>query len=244
MKEQETEARPAAAIGVSPQVLLNIAQYAVHDPVRVSTGSTGLNSGDGGHTNAHTQRETVTAVTIVLIAFGLAMDAFAVSVASGFAIKKLRVSHALRIAVFFGSFQAFMPIAGWCIGANLRNLIASFDHWIAFLLLAGIGGKMIYESTMLDSNERNTDTQRLSVLLMLSFATSIDALAVGFSLSLLHVGIVTPAVVIGATAFLCSFAGVYIGDRCGHFFEKKIEVAGGLLLIGIGLKILLQHLGS
>jgi putative Mn2+ efflux pump MntP len=182
-------------------------------------------------------------VTIVLLAFGLAMDAFAVSVASGLAIQRLRVHHALRLAVFFGLFQALMPLLGWLAGLSLRSLIEAWDHWIAFVLLSGIGGKMVAESTWMKKEEedRQTYPHSVYVLLVLSIATSIDALAVGLSLSLLNVNIIVPALAIGGiTAVLC-FVGTYIGDRFGHLFEQKIEVLGGLILIAIGLRILIQH---
>ena len=182
------------------------------------------------------------AITIVIIAFGLAMDAFAVSVASGLAIKKLKVHHALRIALFFGAFQAVMPAIGWLAGLSLRNLISEFDHWIAFILLAAIGGKMIYESFKLESDKKQIDPLRIDVLLMLSIATSIDALAVGVTFAFLNIAIIWPVAVIGVITFGTSFVGVFIGDRFGHIFESKIELIGGLVLIAIGLKILLEHL--
>jgi len=182
------------------------------------------------------------AITVVVIAFGLALDAFAVSVASGFTIKQLRVRHALRIALFFGAFQAVMPAIGWLAGLSLRNLITEFDHWIAFILLAFIGGKMIYESFKLESDRKRIDPLRLDVLLMLAIATSIDALAVGVTFAFLNVAIVWPVLIIGLITFGTSFVGVFIGDRFGHIFESKIELIGGLVLIAIGLKILLEHL--
>ena len=182
------------------------------------------------------------AITIVFIAFGLAMDAFAVSVASGFTIKKLKVHHALRIAIFFGAFQAIMPAVGWLAGLSLRNLISEFDHWIAFVLLAAIGGKMIYESFKLESDKKQIDPLRPGVLLMLSIATSIDALAVGVTFAFLNMAIIWPVAVIGLITFATSFMGVFIGDKFGHIFESKIEFIGGLILIAIGLKTLLQHL--
>ena len=181
-------------------------------------------------------------ITIVFIAFGLAMDAFAVSVASGFTIKTLRVGHALRIALFFAVFQAVMPAIGWLAGLSLRNLISEFDHWVAFILLAAIGGKMIYESFKLESDKKQIDPLRLNVLLTLSIATSIDALAVGVTFAFLKVAIVWPVAVIGLITFGTSFVGVFIGDKFGHIFESKIEFIGGLILIAIGLKILLEHL--
>ena len=170
------------------------------------------------------------------------MDAFAVSVASGFAIKKLEVHHALRIALFFGAFQAIMPIVGFLAGLRLRNALSQWDHWIAFILLAAIGGKMIYESFKLGSDRKQIDPLRLGVLLLLSIATSIDALAVGASFAFLNITIVAPVIIIGLITFATSFIGVFIGDKFGHIFESKIELIGGLILIAIGTKILLEHL--
>lgn len=181
-------------------------------------------------------------ITVVSIAFGLAMDAFAVSITSGFTIKQLHIRHALRIAAFFGIFQALMPLVGWLAGLGFRELISGIDHWVAFGLLSFIGLKMIYESTKMGPDGRTADPLNLFVLLMLSVATSMDALAVGLSLSFLNVSIISPAIIIGVITFALSFLGVYVGDRFGHFFEKKIEVVGGLVLIGIGVKILLEHL--
>ena len=181
-------------------------------------------------------------LTIILIALGLSMDAFAVSVTSGFTIKHLKINHALRLAAFFGLFQAVMPIIGWLAGFSLKEFIIDIDHWIAFGLLSIIGVKMIYESFKLNPKEEKSDPLNIYMLLMLSVATSIDALAVGLTLSFLHISVIIPAIVIGVITFLLSFAGVFIGDRFGHVFENKIEIAGGLILIGIGIKILIEHL--
>lgn len=182
------------------------------------------------------------AFVTVCIAIGLAMDAFAVSIASGVTIKHLRIRNALTIATCFGSFQAFMPLIGWLAGLTLRDFISGFDHWIAFGLLNGIGFKMIYESCKVDSIERQINPLNIFVLLILSIATSIDALAVGMSLSFLKIAIAVPAIVIGTVTFLLTLLGVFVGNRVGHFFEKKIEILGGLILIGIGVKILIEHL--
>ena len=181
-------------------------------------------------------------ISIVIIAIGLAMDAFAVSITSGITIKRLHINHALKIALFFGLFQAIMPIVGWLAGLSLRDYISAVDHWIAFGLLSSIGCKMIYESITVQSSEKEIDPLNVYVLLVLSVATSIDALAVGVSFAFLKVAIVTPVIIIGTVTFLLSYLGVYIGDRIGHFFENKIEIAGGLLLIGIGIKILVEGL--
>ncbi|MDT8316523.1 MAG: manganese efflux pump MntP family protein [bacterium] len=180
-------------------------------------------------------------LTIFVIALGLAMDAFAVSITSGIAIKRLRIRYALRIAFFFGAFQALMPIIGWFAGLGMRDLISAIDHWIAFILLLIVGCKMIYESTVMDEEKDERDPLNLYVLIVLSVATSIDALAVGLSLSFINVAIIAPAAIIGVITFLLSFLGVYIGDRFGHFFESRIEILGGLILIGIGTRILIEH---
>jgi len=181
-------------------------------------------------------------ISIIFIAFGLAMDAFAVSITSGLTIKQLRINDALKIAIFFGSFQAIMPLIGWSAGLSFRDFISGIDHWIAFGLLSLIGCKMIYESSKMEVNSKKIDPLNVSVLLMLSIATSIDALAVGLSLSFLNVSIALPAIIIGVVTFLLSIFGVYLGNRFGHYFERKIEIIGGLILIGIGIRILINHL--
>lgn len=170
------------------------------------------------------------------------MDAFVVSIVSGSAYKKLHVRHALRMALFFGAFQAFMPLIGSLAGLTLREHIADYDHWIAFGLLAAVGGKMIYESFKIKSVEDNPDPSNIFVLLVLSVATSIDALAVGITLSLIAGSIILAATLIGLITFALSYLGVYIGKRYGHFFESKMEALGGVILIGIGMKILVEHL--
>jgi putative Mn2+ efflux pump MntP len=181
-------------------------------------------------------------LTTFFIAVGLAMDAFAVSVTSGITIKNCRIRHAVLIASFFGGFQAIMPVVGWLAGLTLRDYIAHIDHWLAFGILGFIGCKMIYESTVLEKTERRCNPLNLHVLAGLSVATSIDALAVGVTFAFLNVTILAPVAVIGIVTFLMSYAGVFIGEKIGSFFEKKIEVAGGAVLILIGLKILLEHL--
>jgi putative Mn2+ efflux pump MntP len=180
-------------------------------------------------------------VTIIFIAVGLAMDAFAVSITSGLAMKCFSAGNALKLAVFLGVFQACMPMAGWWAGTGLRNLISAVDHWVAFVILSAVGGKMIIESFKLKTEDSAACRMELSWLFVVSVATSIDALAVGVSLSFLNVPIIAPAVIIGAVTCAISFAGVYIGKRIGHFFENKIEILGGLILIFIGAKIVLEH---
>jgi putative Mn2+ efflux pump MntP len=181
-------------------------------------------------------------ITITVIAVGLAMDAFAVSIVSGAAYKRLKIKHALRMALFFGGFQAFMPLIGYLAGLSVRQYIANYDHWTAFALLNVVGGRMIYESFKIKPAKENFDVSNIFVLLALSVATSIDALAVGMTLSLLRVSVVATVIIIGVVTFVLPYIGVFIGGKSGHFFESKIEAIGGMVLIGISLKILLGHL--
>jgi manganese efflux pump family protein len=188
-------------------------------------------------------------ITIITTAFALAMDAFAVSISSGAAIKKIHVRHALKVALFFGVFQAVMPLLGWSFGLFAADIIQSFDHWVAFILLAAVGGKMIWESRKTITECKDEDAKNplnLHVLIMLSFATSIDAAAVGITLSFLQISILLPILIIGIITFIISFIGMYVGmyvcEQGGDFFSKKIEFAGGLVLIGIGIKILIEHI--
>jgi len=184
-------------------------------------------------------------LTIIVIAIGLAMDAFAVSVATGATYKKSGSNHAFRMAFAFGGFQAIMPVAGWLAGLGLRDFIKDYDHWIVFVLLGLIGGKMIYESFKIKQVQKETDTLTSAVILILAVATSIDALAVGITFSFLLAGSLAVAVIIiGLITFVFSYAGFYIGKSFGHFFETGIEALGGLILLGIGFKILLEHLLS
>jgi len=182
--------------------------------------------------------------SILLIAGGLSIDALTVSICSGMTMKPVQAHLALRIAAFFGGFQALMPILGWLGGTGFQHLISAYDHWIAFGLLAFIGGKMVYESFRGEACERQVNPANLGVLLVLAVATSIDALAVGLSFALLDVAIVRPAVIIGIVTLVISFAGVYLGKRCSGLFQSRVETAGGLILLGIGVKILVEHLSS
>ena len=179
--------------------------------------------------------------SIFLVAVALAMDAFAVSVASGATITKLHLRHAVTIAFWFGGFQAIMPLVGWLGGLHLQQVAGHVDHWIAFGLLAFIGSKMIFESFKIEKVDSKIEGLRVRVLFVLAIATSIDALAVGISYAILHVGIVAPILIIGGVTFVMSFAGVWLGEKCGHLFEGKVEIVGGLILIGIGAKILISH---
>ena len=178
---------------------------------------------------------------LLLIAVGLSMDAFAVSVCKGLSVKKLEPKHALLVGLYFGGFQALMPVLGWLLGSRFETMITSVDHWVAFLLLALIGGNMIRES--FSREEEMNDDFGVKTMLLLAVATSIDALAVGITFAFLSVKILPAAGTIGVTTFLLSVVGIYIGRAFGARWKSRAELAGGVILVLIGLKILLEHLG-
>ena len=191
-------------------------------------------------------------VELLLTAIALSMDAFAVSVCKGLGMRRMRYDQALVISLYFGVFQALMPLIGWLmpavgylLGVNFKKYITAIDHWIAFVLLAFLGGKMLWdvfhekEDGEQESAERRLDHREL---FMLAIATSIDALAVGIAFACLDVNIWSSISIIGVTTLVISFAGVWIGNRFGNRFQKKAEIAGGLVLILIGVKILAEHL--
>jgi putative Mn2+ efflux pump MntP len=181
-------------------------------------------------------------ISIILIAIGLAMDAFAVSITIGISKTESKQKTALLAALFFGGFQALMPLIGWLLGSSFIEYIVEVDHWIAFGLLALIGCRMIYESTKPEISKKIMDFDKLSVLFLLAIATSIDALAVGITFGILEIQILAPIIIIGLITFIISFIGVYIGKRLGKLFQNKIQIIGGLILIAIGLRILVEHL--
>ncbi len=180
--------------------------------------------------------------TLAVIAVALAMDAFAVALAAGLSLPALTGRHLFRFGFHFGLFQALMPICGWLAGVSLRTQIESIDHWIAFSLLSCVGGKMLWDAFHKDDEGTvPADPTRGLSLVMLSIATSIDALAIGLSLAVLGIGIWTPALIIGLTAGGLTVAGMLLGRRLGSLWGQRVEVAGGLLLILIGIKILCEH---
>ena len=184
------------------------------------------------------------AITLTGLALALAMDAFAVALGTGAVLSRLTGRHLFRLGFHFGLFQALMPVIGWLAGLTIIQWVEAWDHWIAFSLLAIIGGRMIYEAF---SDEENTDdrdpTKGLS-LVLLSIATSIDALAVGFSLSVIGVSIWMPALVIGLVAGVLTIVGMLLGGRIGDRWGSRVEIFGGLVLIAIGVKILIEHLSG
>ncbi len=181
---------------------------------------------------------------IIGFSIALAIDACTVAIAVGATLKKVNFRQVFRLSWHFGLFQALMPVLGWSAGLSLRSLIAAYDHWVAFALLAFIGGNMVKNgfSTKSDKKVIKDPTRGVS-LVLLSIATSIDALAVGFSLSILHVPIVMPALVIGIGAFLFTIAGLFLGSRVGRAMNlgRRAEIVGGVVLFGIGINILYSH---
>ncbi len=187
-------------------------------------------------------------IELVLMGVGLAMDAFAVSICKGLAMRKVNKKQCFVIALFFGGFQALMPFLGWLLGSQFADKISAIDHWIAFVLLAYIGGKMIYEAIKesKEEEEQLTEDQMdppldIKELFILAIATSIDALAVGISLSFLEVNIVEAISIIGIVTFLIAVVGVFIGNIFGSKYKTRAEIVGGLILVILGIKILLEH---
>ena len=225
-RDQKCGRRPGGATGQRSMRRLSLDR--VGNALDSDSGSGALHSG-------------VDLLTLFLIALGLTMDCFAVSLAEGFSLRELRMRHALLVGVTFGFMHALMPTIGWFAGLGMRPYIHAFDHWIAFVLLTFVGGKMIYESFWRAEQGKRRNTEELMILFALAWATSIDALAVGLSFSFLRLNILLPVVLIGLVAFCVSLFGLYAGKHLGPRFERYAGLAGGLLLIGIGLRVLLEH---
>ncbi len=185
---------------------------------------------------------------VIGIAVGLAMDAFAVSVAVGVGLHKVEKGHIFRVSWYFGLFQFLMPIAGWAVGRLAADYVEAYDHWVAFALLGVIGGKMLYEAVFHTEEEAaekaasKPDPTRGWTLILLSIAVSIDALAVGLSMAFLAQSIWIPAVIIGVVAGVLSLVGIVFGGRLGRRSSTVAEIIGGLVLIGIGVNTLVSHL--
>ena len=186
-------------------------------------------------------------IELLLMGVGLAMDAFAVSVCKGLGMKKLNKKQAVVIGLYFGGFQALMPLVGWILGIQFQKYITSIDHWIAFILLGFIGGKMILEAVKEWNEEDIVEVKDQPLdhrnMFLLAVATSIDALAVGVTFAFLHVNIVWAVTFIGCTTFILSAIGVKVGNVFGMKYKSKAEFVGGLILVLMGIKILLEHLG-
>lgn len=180
---------------------------------------------------------------IVCISVGLAMDAFAVSICKGLSMKKIDLKKSRIIATYFGSFQAIMPIIGYFLGNSFASFIIEIDHWIIVFLLSLIGGKMIKDA-LAEKIVKKDDKTDFKSMITLAIATSIDALAIGITLSFLDTNIILASLSIGTITFILSFFGVIFGNKFGYKYEDKAEIFGGIILIFIGLKILLEHLGA
>lgn len=180
-------------------------------------------------------------LTDFLLGLGLSMDAFAVSMSSGTIIRPFRVKDALKLALFFGGFQALMPVLGWLGGNMVQGFVSAYAPWIAFGLLAFIGIKMIYEA-FYGSPDGRASSLSYRMLFILAIVTSIDVLAVGISFALLKTPVLVPAAIIGGVTFSMSFCGAILGYRIGRFLENEVEILGGLILIGLGVKILAEHM--
>ena len=180
-------------------------------------------------------------LSIIMIAIGLSMDSFAVSISNGLTIRNLNKKKAVLIAISLAVFQALMPFIGWFAGLRIEKYIEAFDHWIAFGLLLFIGAKMIFEALINDEESKGKEL-RFITLIGQSIATSIDALAVGISFAILKMEIITPVIIIGIVTFIFSILGLQLGKYFGKKLGKYVEIFGGLVLIGIGVKILLEHL--
>ncbi|MCC6473596.1 MAG: manganese efflux pump [Burkholderiales bacterium] len=184
---------------------------------------------------------------IFFLALGLAMDAAAVSAARGIAVQRIRAGHAARVALYFGGFQALMPLLGWQIGTGIGSIVASVDHWIAFALLAAIGAKMLWESGDEHGEAAHAHGRNLfgtRVMLVLALATSLDALAAGITLPMLDAPLLASIATIGVTTACLSVAALYAGRRFGALLGRRLEALGGMMLIAIGGKILIEHLGA
>ncbi|WP_330698092.1 manganese efflux pump MntP [Anaerotignum sp.] len=181
-------------------------------------------------------------ITILLIAVSLAMDAFAVSISNGVSVRGFRKQDAIRQAAFFGGFQFLMPVIGWVLGSSVKTYIEAVDHWIAFILLLIIGGNMIRESLKGDDEDKVSGALTNKMLFFQAVATSIDALAVGISFAILDVNIIQAGVVIGIVSFAISCMGAWAGKYLGDKLQSKAEIMGGIVLILIGTKILVEHI--
>lgn len=186
----------------------------------------------------------MTFTSILFLSLGLAMDATAVAATRGLAVEKIFTRHVVLVAVFFGGFQALMPLIGWFVGARVGPAVASYDHGIAFVLLAAIGGKMLYEAWSADGDEpqKTNDPFGLKVMTVLAFATSIDALAVGVTLPILRAPLLLSITTIGVTTALLSAVGLFAGRHFSKVLGKRLDIAGGVVLIALGTKILIEHL--
>ena len=183
----------------------------------------------------------MTILEIILLSIGLAMDAFAVSICKGLSMKKMNWKKACIIGLYFGGFQAIMPVIGYFLGSAFETFITNVDHWVAFILLGIIGAKMIKDAFSTECDNFNDDV-KAKTMVILAIATSIDALAIGITFAFLNVNLIMSVTLIGVITFILSVIGTKIGNRFGNKYEKTAEIIGGCILIFLGTKILLEHL--
>jgi manganese efflux pump family protein len=181
-------------------------------------------------------------ITIFLVAIGLTFDSLAVSISTGLIVSEIKFWMACKIAFLFAVFQGLMPLIGWFLGIQIKEYITTYDHWLAFALLSGLGIKMIYESFQKEKKDFNPT--KFIVAAGLALATSIDALVVGVSFAFIEINIILSVIIIGSMTFIVSMSGIFVGKKASGFYGNKIELLGGIILIGIGLKILIEHLLS
>ena len=190
-----------------------------------------------------TMSQAIDIYSLILLSIGLAMDAFSVAIVAGFGLGKVKLSDSLKVSATFGAAHIIMPVLGWFLGSTVQSIIQRWDHWLAFLLLAFVGGKMLREGLDPETEEmKGSDLLDFASLIMFTVAVSIDALAVGLSFSLQELSIWVPSLYMGAGTLIFTFVGLNIGNRTGQRFGKKAQIAGGLVLILIGLRIVLTHL--
>lgn len=181
-------------------------------------------------------------ITLLFIAVGLAMDSVTVSVSYGLIINKFKPIIAFRIAFFMGLFQGIMPVIGWLLGSTFKSHIEAYDHWIAFIILLFLGGRMIYQHLTSDDDFKCFDTNSYKTLMSLALATSIDAMAVGITFSIINISLYMSAFIIGLVSFILSYIAVYLGNQFKQKLKFPFELVGGIILILIGLKILIEHI--
>lgn len=180
--------------------------------------------------------------SLLLIAIGLSMDVLSVAAVTGFCLGKMSSLQITRLAISFGAFHVFMPMIGWLVGITIVDIISGYDHWAAFILLLFVGGRMLLEGFKNSKDSDPASILRINSLLIFSLAVSIDSIAIGLTFSLQKVSIIIPALVIGLTAFIFTFLGVLAGSKVGSWMGRWAQIIGGIILIGIGIRVLLSHI--
>lgn len=181
-------------------------------------------------------------VSLLFVGIALSIDSLAASISTGACSKNIRLKHVLKVAAFMAFFQGIMPLIGWLIGSSFKSIIEDYDHWVAFVMLFGIGGKLIYDGIKNSIEEDNANPTKNMLLAGIALATSIDAMILGIGFGLIEINIWLAMLIIGSTTFMFSSVGVFVGEKIGNKINKGIEIFGGLVLIGLGVKILVEHI--